>query len=32
MSQLSRLIRHDKAAFAAVNEGRVQVGLAPLRS
>ncbi len=32
MSQLSRLIRHDKAAFAAVNQGRVQVGLAPLRS
>ena len=32
MSQLSRLIRHDKAAFAAVNQGRVQAGLAPLRS
>ena len=32
MSQLSRLIRHDKAAFAAVNHGRVQAGLAPLRS
>ncbi|NBX25528.1 MAG: peptide chain release factor-like protein [Planctomycetes bacterium] len=32
MSQLSRLIRHDKAAFAAVNQGRVQIGLAPLRS
>ena len=32
MSQLSRLIRHDKAAFAKVNQGRVEVGLAPLRS
>jgi len=32
MSQLSRLIRHDKAAFAAINDGRVQVGLAKLRS
>lgn len=32
MSQLSRLIRHDKAAFAKVNQGRAEVGLAPLRS
>lgn len=32
MSQLSRLVRHDKAAFAKVNQGRAEVGLAPLRS
>ena len=32
MSQLSRLIRHDKAAFAKVNQGRTEVGLVPLRS
>ncbi len=32
MSQLSRLIRHDKAAFAAINTGRADVGLPPLRS
>ena len=31
MSQLSRLIHHDKAAFARVNEGRVEVGLPPIR-
>jgi hypothetical protein len=31
MSQLARLIRHDKQAFALVNEGRVQRGLPPLR-
>lgn len=32
MSQLSRLIRHDKAAFAAVNAGREAIGLPKLRS
>jgi hypothetical protein len=31
MSQLSRLIHHDKAAFTRVNEGRVAVGLPPIR-
>jgi hypothetical protein len=31
MSQLARLVRHDKAAFAMVNEGRVGQGLPPLR-
>jgi hypothetical protein len=25
------LIHHDKAAFARVNEGRVEVGLPPIR-
>lgn len=32
MSQLTRLIRHEKHAFAAINEGRAKVGLAKLRS
>ncbi len=32
MSQLTRLIRHEKAAFARLNEGRKSVGLPPLRS
>lgn len=31
MSQLSRLIRHEKSAFAAVNAGRASTGLPPLR-
>jgi hypothetical protein len=32
MSQLSRLVSHDRHAFARVNEGREAVGLRPLRS
>jgi len=32
MSQLSRLINHDRHAFARVNAGREAVGLRPLRS
>lgn len=32
MSQLSRLIRHDRHAFARVNAGREAVGLRTLRS
>jgi len=32
MSQLSRLIRHEKSAFAAVNAGREAIGLPKLRS
>ena len=31
MSQLARLVRHDKAAFALVNDGRVKQGLPPLK-
>jgi len=31
MGQLTKLLRHDKATFAAVNEGRVERGLPPLR-
>lgn len=31
MSQLARLIRHDRAAFAMVNEGRMERGLHALR-
>lgn len=31
MSQLARLIRHEKHAFALVNEKRVELGLKPLR-
>jgi hypothetical protein len=31
MSQLSRLINHDKGAFAKVNKGREACGLPPLR-
>ncbi|MHC4427513.1 MAG: peptide chain release factor family protein [Planctomycetota bacterium] len=31
MSQLARLIRHDRAAFAKVNEGRRERGLSVLR-
>jgi len=32
MSQLARLIRHEKGAFAALNSGRESVGLPKLRS
>ncbi|MDA1007822.1 MAG: peptide chain release factor-like protein [Planctomycetota bacterium] len=32
MSQLTRLVRHEKHAFAMLNEGREQVGLVKLRS
>lgn len=32
MSQLTRLIRHERHAFALVNEGRERIGLARLRS
>jgi hypothetical protein len=32
MSQLTRLIRHERHAFALVNDGREAVGLAKLRS
>lgn len=32
MSQLTRLIRQEKHAFARLNEGRKSVGLPPLRS
>ncbi|MBX3356045.1 MAG: peptide chain release factor-like protein [Phycisphaeraceae bacterium] len=32
MSQLTRLIRHEKHAFAMLNSGRQSVGLPPLRS
>jgi hypothetical protein len=32
MSQLTRLIRHERHAFAVVNEGRARTGLAKLRS
>ena len=32
MSQLTRLIRHERHAFALVNEGREKVGLGKLRS
>lgn len=32
MSQLSRMIRHERHAFARVNAGREAVGLRPLRS
>jgi hypothetical protein len=32
MSQLTRLVRHEKHAFALVNQGREKVGLAKLRS
>ncbi|MCA9295254.1 MAG: hypothetical protein KC983_02030, partial [Phycisphaerales bacterium] len=31
MSQLARLIRHDRHAFATVNEGRTQRGLPALK-
>lgn len=31
MSQLTKLLRHDRASFAAVNEGRTERGLPPLR-
>ncbi len=31
MSQLAKLIRHDKAAFAQLNEGREERGLQVLR-
>jgi hypothetical protein len=31
MSQLARLIRHDRHAFAMINEGRQQRGLPALR-
>ncbi len=31
MSQLARLVRHDKAAFAMVNDGRVERGLRALK-
>lgn len=31
MSQLAKLIRHNKHAFARVNEGRVAKGLPPLK-
>jgi len=31
MSQLARLVRHDKVAFVMVNEGRVGQGLPPLK-
>jgi hypothetical protein len=31
MSQLAKLVRHDKHAFTAVNEGRAGRGLPPLR-
>jgi hypothetical protein len=31
MSQLAKLIRHDKRAFALVNDGREQRGLPPLK-
>ncbi|HRP62355.1 MAG TPA: peptide chain release factor-like protein [Phycisphaerales bacterium] len=31
MSQLAKLVRHDKHAFAMVNEGRVQRGLPALK-
>jgi hypothetical protein len=31
MSQLARLVRHDRKAFAAVNEGRTARGLPPLK-
>jgi hypothetical protein len=32
MSQLTRLIRHERHAFALVNDGREATGLAKLRS
>ncbi|MFO0828549.1 MAG: peptide chain release factor-like protein [Phycisphaerales bacterium] len=32
MSQLTRLVRHERHAFALLNEGREKVGLAKLRS
>lgn len=32
MSQLTRLVRHEKQAFAALNRGRESTGLHPLRS
>jgi hypothetical protein len=31
MSQLAKLVRHDKRGFALVNEGRTERGLPPLR-
>lgn len=31
MSQLARLIRHERHAFAMVNETRIALGLKPLR-
>ncbi len=31
MSQLARLVRHDRAAFAMVNDGRVKQGLPALK-
>jgi hypothetical protein len=31
MSQLARLIRHERRAFAWINEGRVARGLPPLK-
>jgi hypothetical protein len=31
MSQLAKLIRHDKQAFARINEGRIEMGMPPLR-
>ena len=31
MSQLARLIRHDRHAFAMINEGRVEQGLPALK-
>ena len=32
MSQLTRLVRHERHAFARINEGRELIGLAKLRS
>lgn len=32
MSQLTRLIRHEKHAFALINQGREKIGLSRLRS
>ena len=32
MSQLARILRHNRAALARVNQGREKVGLHPLRS
>lgn len=32
MSQLTRLVRHEKHAFSLVNQGRERIGLAKLRS
>ena len=32
MSQLTRLIRHERHAFARINEGREAIGLTKLKS